>query len=424
MLDIKIIRENPEIVKKALRDRNSDLSIDNLLELDKERRSVLTEAEALKFRKNQATEEIAALKKAGKPADDKITSMKELSQKIKEFEGKVAEIDESLSGALMVIPNIPHSSVPVGSPKNNKIVKSWGEQSQFDFKPRTHIELAELLDIIDFPRASKITGSNFPLFKGEGARLVRALINFMVELHTSKHGYREIWPPSLVNRASMTCTGQLPKLEEDMYKLKDDDLFLIPTAEVPVTNIHRDEILEEKNLPVYYTAYTPCFRREAGSYGKDTKGLLRVHLFDKVELVKFVKPETSYDEHEKLLADAEEVLQLLGLPYRVSLLATGDLSFAAAKCYDIESWAAGVDQYLEVSSCSNFEAFQARRGNIRYRRQDTGKTEYVHTLNGSGIALARTIVAIMENYQQEDGSIKVPQALIPFMGGREIIGRE
>lgn len=423
MLDLKFIRENAEVVKEAVAKRNVNVDIDALLKLDKERRELLTAAGALKCQKNQVTEEIAALKKAKKPVEDKIEAMKRLSQKIKDFEAKVVEMDEGLNLSLLTIPNIPDNSLPVGpGPKANKIVKEWGKKREFDFKPRTHIEIGEMLDIIDFPRASKITGSNFALFKGSGAKLTRALINFMLELHTQKHGYKEVWPPSLVNRASMTCTGQLPKLEEDMYRLKDDDFFLIPTAEVPVTNIHRAEVLEEAQLPLYYTAYTPCFRREAGSYGKETRGLLRVHLFDKVELVKFVKPETSYDEHEKLLKDAEEVLQLLELPYRISLLSTGDLSFAAAKCYDIEAYAAGVNQYLEVSSCSNFESFQARRGNIRYRQKETRKLEYVHTLNSSGVALPRTIAAILENYQQKDGSVKVPGALVPFMG-EEVINR-
>jgi seryl-tRNA synthetase len=313
--------------------------------------------------------------------------------------------------------------VPIG-PDNtfSKVVKTWGEAKELEFSALTHIELCEGLDIIDFPRAAKITGSNFPLYKGLGARLERALINFMLDLHTKKHGYREISPPFMVNRASMTGTGQLPKLELDMYRLKDDDFFLIPTAEVPVTNIHRDEVLKEEDLPIYYTAYTPCFRREAGSYGKTTKGLTRIHQFDKVELVKFALPETSYQEHEKLLADAEEVLQLLGLPYRVVLLSTGDLSFAASKCYDIEAWAAGSKMWLEVSSCSNFEDFQARRANIRYRSQEINKKlNFVHTLNGSGVALARTVIAILENYQQKDGTVVIPQVLRAYMDGIDLI---
>jgi seryl-tRNA synthetase len=422
VLDLKFIRENPQLIKKSLKDRGIDLNIEGLLELDKERRTFLQKTEGLKHEKNRVTEDIAALKRESKPAEDKIRDMKILSQNIKDFEAKVEEIDKKLAKILLNIPNIPHSSVPIGvGAKANKIVKEWGRKKKFSFEPRTHLELGDMLDILDFPRASKIAGSNFPLFKGDGAKLVRALINFMLELHTKKHGYLELWPPSLVNRTSMTTTGQLPKLEEDMYRLKDDDYFLIPTAEVPVTNIHRDEVLDEDELPLYYTAYTPCFRREAGSYGKETKGLLRVHQFDKVELVKFVKPEDSYQELEKLLSDAEEVLQALGLPYRVNMLSTGDLSFAAAKCYDIEAYAPGTGQYLEVSSCSNFENFQARRGNIRYRKKQTKKLEYVHTLNGSGIALARTIAAILENYQQKDASIEIPKVLIPYMGGQEVI---
>ncbi|TAM42062.1 serine--tRNA ligase, partial [bacterium] len=308
-----------------------------------------------------------------------------------------------------------------GDASQNKVVRGWGKEKKFDFKPLTHIELCQNLDIIDFNRATKITGSNFILFKGWGAKLERALINFMLDLHTNKHGYTEIFPPFLVNRASMLGTGQLPKLEEDMYKLKDDDLFLIPTAEVPVTNIFRDEILDEDKLPIYYTAYTACFRREAGSYGKDTKGLFRVHEFDKVEMVKFVRPEDSYDELEKLVANAEEVLQLLELPYRVKMLATQDISFAAGKCYDLEAYASGSDKWLEVSSCSNFESFQARRANIRMRRKENKKVEFIHTLNGSGVALARTVAAIIENYQQEDGSVLLPKALQPYLNGQERI---
>jgi seryl-tRNA synthetase len=311
--------------------------------------------------------------------------------------------------------------LPRGDASNNTIVRTWGEVAKRDFKPATHIELAQNLDIIDFARAAKLTGSNWVLYKGAGARLERALINFMLDMHTTKHGYTEIFPPFLVNRASMTGTGQLPKLEEDMYRLKDDDLFLIPTAEVPVTNIFRDEVLNEEDLPIYYTAYTACFRREAGSYGKDTKGLMRVHQFDKVEMVKFVRPETSYDELEKLVGNAEAVLQALALPYRVVMLSTQDVSFAASKCYDLEAYASGMDKWLEVSSCSNFEAFQARRANIKFRKSDTKKTEYVHTLNGSGVALARTVVAILENYQQPDGSILIPEALRPYFDGAEKI---
>ncbi|MBU1887643.1 MAG: serine--tRNA ligase, partial [Candidatus Omnitrophica bacterium] len=322
------------------------------------------------------------------------------------------------------IPNILHESLPKGGPEANKEIRKWGERVKFDFNPKSHIELGQELDILDFPRSSKIAGTGFCVFKGLGAQLERALINFMLDLHTREHGYKEIFPPFLVNRASMTGTGQLPKLEEDMYRLKDDDLFLIPTAEVPVTNLHRDEVLEEEELPICYAAYTACFRREAGSYGKDTKGLMRVHQFDKVELVKFVRPETSYEELEKLLSNAEEVLKRLNLSYRVVMLATGDISFAAAKCYDIETWAPGIEKNLEVSSCSNFTDFQARRANIKYRPGDRKKLEYVHTLNGSGIAMARTIIAIMENYQEKDGSILIPDVLRPYMGERERITKE
>jgi seryl-tRNA synthetase len=421
MLDIKFIRENLDLVKDSLKARGLKLELDNLLKLDDSRRKALNEVEELRAEKNKANDEISALLKAKKDAKQKIASMKKIAERIDTLEAELKGINAQLDKLLLVIPNIAHASIPVGDASRKKIVRSWGELPKFDFKPVTHMELSQHLDIIDFGRATKISGSNFILYKGWGARLERALINFMLDLHTKKHGYTEIFPPFLVNRASMTGTGQLPKLEEDMYRLKDDDLFLIPTAEVPVTNIFRDEILNESDLPVYYTAYTACFRREAGSYGKDTKGLIRVHQFDKVELVKFVKPEDSYDELEKLVNDAEEVLRLLGLPYRVVMLPTQDLSFAASICYDLEAYAAGMDQWLEVSSCSNFESFQARRTNIKFRRKDTKKLEYVHTLNGSGIALARTVVAILENYQQKDGTVIIPQVLRPYLDGKERI---
>jgi seryl-tRNA synthetase len=421
MLDIKFIRENIDLVKQALKNRNLKLDLGGLIKLDDSRRQTLIELEDLRAQRNKANDEITALLKEKKDAKQKISSMKEISQEIDNLEGELKEADAELKKILLTIPNIPHLSIPVGDPSKKQVVRSWGEAPKFDFKPVTHIEIAQHLDIIDFNRAAKITGSNFILYKGWGAKLERALINFMLDLHTKKHGYTEVFPPFLVNRASMTGTGQLPKLEEDMYRLKDDDLFLIPTAEVPVTNIFRDEVLDEASLPIYYTAYTACFRREAGSYGKDTKGLNRVHQFDKVEMVKFVKPENSYDELEKLVKDAEEVLQLLGLPYRVALLSTEDLSFSASKCYDLEAYAAGTDKWLEVSSCSNFEGFQARRANIRFRKKDTEKLDYVHTLNGSGIAMARTVIAILENYQQEDGSVIIPQVLRPYMDGKERI---
>jgi len=421
MLDIKFIRENQDQVKQAIKNRALKVDIDILIKIDDARRKALSEFEELAAKRNRANDEIGVLLKEKKDAKAKIASMKEISRRIGELDGQIKEQEAELNKLLLNIPNVPHISLPVGDITKNKIVRSWGEPKKFNFKPLTHLEICQNLDIVDFNRATKITGSNFILFKGWGAKLERALINFMLDLHTSKHGYTEVFPPFLVNRASMQGTGQLPKLEEDMYKLKDDDLFLIPTAEVPLTNIFRDEILEEQNLPIYYTGYTACFRREAGSYGKDTKGLARVHEFDKVEMVKFVKPEDSYDELEKLVANAEKVLQLLELPYRVNMLATEDLSFAASKCYDLEAYAIGADKWLEVSSCSNFESFQARRANIRFRRKESKKVEFVHTLNGSGIALPRTVIAILENYQQEDGSVLVPKVLQPYLNGQKRI---
>jgi len=421
MLDIKFIRENQDLVKQSVKNRNLKIDLESLIKSDDGRRKTLLELEDLRAQKNKANDEITALLKAKSDAKAKIGSMKHIAEKIDRLEDKLKELDTQLDGLLLAIPNVAHPSVPVGDASKKETVRSWGALRQFDFQPVSHIELAQHLDIIDFNRAAKITGSNFILYKGWGAKLERALINFMLDLHTNKHGYTEVFPPFLVNRASMTGTGQLPKLEEDMYRLKDDDLFLIPTAEVPVTNIFRDEVLDEEKLPIYYTAYTACFRREAGSYGKDTKGLIRVHQFDKVELVKFVKPETSYDELEKLVANAEEVLQLLELPYKVMVLPTEDISFAASKCYDLEAYAPGIDKWLEVSSCSNFESFQARRANIKFRRKESKKTEFIHTLNGSGVALARTVVAIIENYQQKDGTITVPKVLRPYLDGKESI---
>ena len=424
MLDIRFIRENQDIVRKALKDRGLDFGLDGFFALDERRRSVIKDLDELRAKQNKINDEISALLKAKKDPKAKIAETKKMSADIDRLEEKFKDVKDEFNAAMLTIPNIPHSSIPRGDSSQNKIVRSVGQAKKPDFKPLSHIELSENLDIIDFKRAAKLTGSNFILFKKAGALLERALFNFMLDLHTQKHGYTEVFPPFLVNRASMTATGQLPKLEEDMYALKDDDLFLIPTAEVPVTNIHRDEVFAEKDLPRYYTAYTACFRREAGSYGKDTRGLMRVHQFDKVELVKFVKPDTSYDELERLLADAEEVLQLLKLPYRVAMLATGDISFAAAKCYDIEAYACGIDKWLEVSSCSNFEDFQSRRANIRYKDKKTGKKLFVHTLNGSGIALARCVIAIIENYQNADGSIRVPAVLQKYMNGIDTITAE
>ncbi len=421
MLDIKFIKENQDLVRQAIKHRALKIDIDGLIKIDDARRKALAEFEELAALRNKANDQIGALLKEKKDAKDKIASMKEISQRIGELGAQLKEQEAELNKLLLNIPNLPHATLPVGDASANKIVRSWGEGKKFEFKPLSHIEICQNLDIVDFNRATKITGSNFILFKGWGAKLERALINFMLDLHTNQHGYTEIFPPFLVNRASMLGTGQLPKLEEDMYKLKDDDLFLIPTAEVPVTNMFRDEILEEDKLPICYAAYTACFRREAGSYGQDTKGLIRVHEFDKVEMVKFVKPEDSFVELEKLVVNAQEVLELLELPYRVVLLATQDLSFSASKCYDLEVHVAGTDKWLEVSSCSNFESFQARRANIRFRRKEGKKIEFVHTLNGSGVALARTVVAILENYQQEDGSVLIPKILQPYLNGQERI---
>lgn len=419
MLDAKLIRSETDKVRQALTNRNADTAIlDEYLDLDEQRRKILWEAESLKAERNAVSEEIAKMKKAKQDASSEIVRMREVGGRIKQMDSDVADIESRLSDIAFNIPNIPHSSVPVGPDESaNQLVKMWGKPKEFDFEPAPHWELATSLDIIDFERGSKIAGSGFILYKGWGAKLERSLLNWMLDVHTSEHGYREVFPPFLINRRSMMGTGQLPKFAEDMYHTdKDDDLYLDPTAEVPVTNIYMDEILDASDLPQYLTAYTACFRREAGSAGKDTRGLLRVHQFNKVEMVKFVAPETSYDEHESLLANAESILQKLNIPYRVLLLSTGDLSFSAAKCYDLEIYAPGVDQWLEVSSCSNFEDFQARRANIRYRPEAGAKPEFVHTLNGSGVALPRLVVALLETYQQADGAIIVPEALRPYLG--------
>lgn len=416
MLDLHFIREHPDQVQKALRDRGDKTDLDQLLTLDKKRRSIIQEADALKAERNRVSDEIAQWKKAGKDVLDKINAMREVSEKIKALDDSLREIEKEIYSILIRIPNIPHPSVPVGDASANRVIREWGEKPSFDFTPKPHWDIGSSLGIIDFDRASLLSGSNFVVFKGSGAKLVRGLINFMLDLHVNKHGYTEVWVPAVVKREMMFGTGQLPKLEEDMYSLEKDDLFLIPTAEVPVTNLHREEILDGDALPIYYTAYTPCFRREAGSYGADTRGLIRVHQFDKVEMVKFVLPETSYEELERLLQNAEEVLQLLEIPYRVVCLATGDLSFSAAKCYDIETWAPGVGRWLEVSSCSNFEDFQARRMNVRFRRKKGEKPEFVHTLNGSGLALPRTLIALLENFQTDEGTVVIPEALRPYVG--------
>ncbi len=419
MLDPKFIRENQAKVREALAKKKDAFDLDAFLLLDDRRRNLLHQLEELRAQQNKIDSEMKVLLKEKKDPKAKIEEAKHIKQQQVDLDQDYKKCDNEYKDLLLRIPNIPHESVPAGGESNNKVIKEWGDKKKFDFKPLTHIDLAAHLDIIDFKRPAKITGSNFILFKGQGARLERALINFMLDLHTSEHGCIEVSPPFVANRQCMTATGQLPKLEADMYNIAEDDYFLIPTAEVPVTNIHRDEVLAKEQLPIYYTAYTPCFRREAGSYGKETRGLARVHQFDKVELVKFVQPQESYDELEKLLVNACRVLELLELPYRVNLLASGEISFAAAKCYDVELYAPGIDKWLEVSSCSNFEDFQARRGNIRYKDPQTGKLSFVHTLNGSGVALPRLVIAILENYQQKDGSILIPQALKNYMGQAE-----
>ncbi len=425
MLDINFIRNNPDKVKQAIAHKHENASsVDQILELDTQRRSLIHACEQLKSKRNEKSKEVSELKKKGQDTSRIIEETKKIGDDIKSMEEKLKELEPQITNLLLRIPNIPAADVPIGKDaSDNIIVKTWGQRKTFDFTPLPHWELGRILNILDMERSSKISGSGFILLKGLGAKLERALFCFMLDLHTREHGYTELFPPFLVNRTSMTGTGQLPKLEEDMYRTAADDLFLVPTAEVPVTNIHRDEILLHKDLPVYYTAYTPCFRREAGSYGKDTRGIIRVHQFNKVELVKLVRPETSYDELESLLGNAEKVLQLLGLEYRVAKLSTGDMSFAAAKCYDIEVWAPGLDKFLEVSSCSNFEDFQARRINIRFRDED-GKLRFVHTLNGSGLALPRTVIAILETYQQQDGAISIPEVLQPYMGGIKAITRQ
>ncbi|MDD5773117.1 MAG: serine--tRNA ligase [bacterium] len=422
MLDAKFIRENLELVKKSLASRNDATSLDRFLAVDIERRSLLKEADALKQELNRVSKEIGKLKAEGKDLSEKSAGMKEVSQKIKDLDRQITLKDEELTNILLFIPNIPDVSVPLGKcSDDNKEVRQWGAIPKFDFTPLSHVDLGEKLGIIDFERGVKLSGARFVLYKGLGARLERALINFMLDLHTKEHGYEEMLPPFLVNRASMTGTGQLPKFEQELFWCERDDLFLIPTAEVPVTNIHRDEILTEDKLPLKYTAYTPCFRREAGSYGQDTKGLIRLHQFNKVELVKFSHPENSFDELEKLTNNAEEVLKRLELPYRVIALCTGDMGFGSAKTYDIEVWVPSQNKYREISSCSNFTDFQARRANIKFRAKD-GKLKYVHTLNGSGLAIGRTVVAILENYQNANGTVRIPKALQSYMGGVETIG--
>ncbi|WP_078556426.1 serine--tRNA ligase [Bacillus alkalicellulosilyticus] len=423
MLDIKVLRGQFEEVKQKLETRNEDISgIEKFQELDEQRRNLIVEVEELKQRRNTVSQEVAQLKREKKDADHLIQEMKQVSDDIKKLDESLREIEAELEGILLTLPNIPHDTVPVGQTEDdNQQVKTWGDIREFSYEPKPHWDIATDLGILDFERASKVTGSRFVFYKGLGARLERALINFMMDLHHDEHGYEEMLPPFMVNRDSMTGTGQLPKFEEDAFKIREEEYFLIPTSEVPVTNYHRDEILTGDKLPFGYTSFSACFRSEAGSAGRDTRGLIRQHQFNKVELVRFVKPEESYAELEKLTGHAEKVLQLLKLPYRVMSMCTGDLGFTAAKKYDLEVWLPSYETYREISSCSNFEDFQARRANIRFRREAKGKTEYVHTLNGSGLALGRTVAAILENYQQEDGTVIIPDVLRPYMGNKDII---
>jgi seryl-tRNA synthetase len=422
MLEIKLVRENLEMVKTAMRHRGTAFDWESFQLHDRRRKSILFDLEELRRQRNSVSDQVAQMKRDGENADAIIAKMREVSSTIKGLEKELAESESAIDEMMMALPNIPHASVPVGKDEtDNPLVKTVGEPTDFAFAPKAHWTIGEELGILDFTRAAKIAGARFPLYLGVGARLERALINFMLDLHTVEHGYKEVLPPFIVNRKTMTGTGQLPKFAEDLFKLEDLDYFLIPTAEVPVTNIYQEEVLEDTQLPVYYTAYTPCFRSEAGSYGKDTRGLIRQHQFNKVELVKFTRPESSYDELETLLDNAETVLRRLELPYRVIDLCTGDIGFSAAKTYDIEVWMPAQGVYREISSCSNFEDFQARRANIRFKEKGKKGTRLVHTLNGSGLAVGRTLAALLENCQQEDGSVVIPEALRPYMGEMETI---
>ncbi|MDX9785625.1 MAG: serine--tRNA ligase [Desulfobacterales bacterium] len=422
MLEIKLLREDLLGIETALKHRGNTIDLAGFKQLDESRKNLLQEIEALRHQRNTVSETIATLKKAGKDASILMNETKAVSNKIKELEKAISQTEESLDKILLQLPNIPNESVPIGKDETeNTLLRVVGRPPVFDFAPQAHWTIGEKLHVLDFERAARITGARFPLYLGAGARMERALINFMLDLHTTEHGYKEILPPYIVNRTTMTHTGQLPKFEADLFKLDGLDYFLIPTAEVPLTNIHQGEILDQEMLPIYYTAFTPCFRSEAGSYGKDTRGLIRQHQFNKVELVKFVEPESSYAELETLLLNAEEILKRLNLPYRVITLCTGDMGFSAAKTYDIEVWMPAQDVYREISSCSNFESFQARRANIRFRTKGRKGTMLVHTLNGSGLAVGRTVAAILENYQQADGSVVIPTALRPYMGGLERI---
>lgn len=422
MLDLRYVRNNAEQVRRALEARGSDADLRGFQGADEQRRTLLQEVEQKKNRRNTVSEEIAAKKKKGEDATDTISEMRSLSQEIKELDERVKAVEEQVQGILLEIPNIPHPSVPVGQDEaDNALVRQWGDIPDFSFPARSHWDVGEGLGILDFARGSKISGARFTVYRGFGARLERSLISFMLDVHTTQHGYTEVFPPFIVNEDSMVGTGQLPKFREDMFKLEGYDYYLIPTAEVPVTNLHRDEILEPGTLPLYYAAYSACFRAEAGAAGRETRGLIRQHQFNKVEMVKFTEPDRSYQELEALTANAEKILQLLELPYRLVTLCTGDLGFSAAKTYDLEVWMPGYDDYKEISSCSNFEDFQARRAGIRYRPAPGARPEFVHTLNGSGVAVGRTVAAILENYQREDGSLEVPRALRSYMGGQDII---
>jgi len=422
MLEAKYIRDHIDEVRQRLSLRGQNIDLEQFVQIDGERRKAIQEWEKLRALQKKVSDEVSKKKREGQDGADLIAEMKKVSQELKDLDGVVQEKEKGLNDFLLTVPNLPHATVPVGKDSSdNAEVRRWGEVPKFGFEPKAHWDIGEELGILDFKSGAKIAGARFTLYLDLGAKLERALINFMLDLHTREHGYREVLPPFMVNRFTMTGTGQLPKFEEELFKIEGTDYFLIPTAEVPVTNIHQDEVLEEEVLPLYYTACTPCFRKEAGSYGKDTRGLIRQHQFNKVELVKFAKPEHSYDELEKLLSNAEEVLKRLKLPYRVVNLCTGDLGFAASKTYDIEVWLPGQNTFKEISSCSNFEDFQARRAKIRYRISGKSKTEYVHTLNGSGLAVGRTLVAILENYQQANGSVIIPEVLRPYLYGVERI---
>ena len=422
MLDMRILRNEPEKVKRAFLKRKENFDLDGLFELDDLRKQLIFENEQKKAQQNTVSKQIPMLKKEGKDTTEVFAEMKKLSEEIKEADAKVRELDEKILAIMLTIPNIPNETVPQGdTDEDNVEIRKWGEPTKFDFEPKAHWDIGEDLDILDFEKAGKVTGTRFTFYKGLGARLERAVINFYLDTHTTKSGYTEIFPPYMVHRRSMVGTGQLPKFEEDAFKVANTDYFLIPTAEVPVTNMYRDDILDGAQLPIKHVAYSACFRAEAGSAGKDTRGLIRQHQFNKVELVKFAKPEESYEELEKLTRDAEKVLQLLGLPYRVVKICVGDLGFTAAKKYDIEVWMPSYNRYVEISSCSNFEDFQARRANIKFKNSPKDKAQFVHTLNGSGVAIGRTVAAILENFQNEDGSVTIPDVLVPYMGGRDKI---